>query len=43
MLSNMRYDKDTVISKAIYHAKIESHLYYSLFMLKKKALTRNYN
>ena len=43
MLSNMRHDKDTIIPKAIYHAKIESHLYYSLFILKKKALTRNYN
>ena len=43
MLSNMRHDIDIIIPKAIYHAKIESHLYYSLFILEKKALERNYN
>ena len=43
MLSNIRHDIDSTIPKAIYHAIIESHLYYSLFILKKKALTRNYN
>ena len=50
VLSNIRNDIDSITLKAIYHAIIKSHLYYSslvwakvLFILKKKALTRNYN
>ena len=50
MLSNIRHDIDNIIPKAIYHAIIESRLYYSSLVgakifiyLKKKALTRNYN
>ena len=46
MLSHIRHDIDTIIPKAIYHAIIESHLYYSSLVWGKsfiQALTRNYN
>ena len=51
MLSNIRHDIDSTTQKAIYHAVIELHLYYSslvcaktfIHLKKNKALTRNYN